>query len=153
MRTAVSVIVAFVAMNVVVLALSFAPWFILGLDGVLEPGRFDSKMAYDVYALLVSTAGAFFAGCVCMKISRSWRAVFCLALICFAGGMTNAVMQSRKPLPEARGAGVTVAQAVERRKEPVWYSFLIPFVGVLGALSGGLITKWRFGKSTFAQIR
>ncbi len=45
-------------MSVVVFAASVAPWFLFGLDGVLQPGRFDSTAAFNVYAVLVGMVGA-----------------------------------------------------------------------------------------------
>jgi hypothetical protein len=51
MRAVLGVVLAFVAMSVTVLALSLAPWFVFGVDGVLEPGQFDSTPVYTAYAL------------------------------------------------------------------------------------------------------
>jgi hypothetical protein len=137
MRSVLAVAVSFVTMSVVVLALSIAPWFVLGLDVVLEPGRFVTIRVYDVYALLVSVSGAVLGGWMCALIGRSRMAVAALAALCFAGGVTNAFAQRRKPEPGARVSNVAVVEAVSRRKEPAWFTLVVPVVGFAGVLIGG----------------
>ena len=57
MRAALGVIVALVTMMVVVLALSAAPWFVLGVDAVLKPGSFDTTTTYTAIAMAVAALG------------------------------------------------------------------------------------------------
>jgi len=137
MRGILGVIVALLAMNVFIFALSIAPWFILGLDGVLLPGRFDSSNLFNFYAVLVSLCGALGAGWLCAKIGRSQIAIIVLAAICFAGGMVNAFVQLHKGPPGPREPGMTVFQAMALRKEPAWFGFLMPCLGVVGVMLGG----------------
>jgi carbonic anhydrase/acetyltransferase-like protein (isoleucine patch superfamily) len=143
MRTVLGVVIAFVAMSAVVFAASVAPWFAVGLDAVLQPGRFDSTVSFNVYAVLVGILGALFAGRLCATIAPSRIAVISLAALCFAAGMTNALAQMNKPIPGGREPGVTVAEAIARRKEPAWFTLLMPCVGVAGVLLGGRVRTQR----------
>jgi hypothetical protein len=124
-------------MSVVVLAMSLAPWLIFGVDTVLEPGRSATVPAYDVYAVVVGVVGALLGGWLCMKIGRSRLAVVVLAVLSFAGGMANAYAQHAKPEPGPRASGITVMEAVNARKEPAWFTLLMPCLGVVGVLVGG----------------
>src|SRR5580765_4160015 len=126
MRTVLGVVIAFVAMSAIVFAASVAPWFALGLDAVLEPGRFDSTVPFNVYAVLVGILGALFAGWLCATLARTRIAVIALAVLCFAAGMTNAFAQMSKPIPGDRPPGLTVAEAIAKRKEPAWFTLLMP---------------------------
>jgi nitrate/nitrite transporter NarK len=137
MRAALAVIVAFVSMSVVVFGLSVAPWFMFGLDAVLVPSRFDSTATFDAYAVVVGILGAMLGGWLCARLGRSRHAVLALAVMGFIGGMTNVVMQSRKPEPGARRPGVMVPDAIAARKEPLWFTLLMPCVGAAGILVGG----------------
>jgi hypothetical protein len=139
MRAALGVIVAFVAMAVMILVVSLAPWFVLGVDGVLQPGRFESTMGFNVYAVAVGGLGAVVAGWICAAIGRSRGAVLVLAVLCFANGIANHVGQHHKPEPGAREPGVSVMDAVSARKEPDWFTVLMPCLGVVGVCAGGLI--------------
>lgn len=137
MRPVLGVVVALVIMSVVVFVMSLAPWLILGVDVVLEPGRFVTVPAYDVYAVVVGGVGAVVGGWLCIKIGRSRLAVIVLAGLSFVGGMTNAYAQHAKPAPGPRAPGVRVMEAVNTRQEPVWFTLLMPCLGVVGVLVGG----------------
>jgi MFS family permease len=137
MRAALGVIVSFTAMSVFVLALSLAPWFMLGLDTVLEPRRFETTALFNAYAIALGILGAVFAGWLCATIGRSRSAVLALAVLCFAGGLMNVVMQNRKPEPGPRPDALTVIEAVTLRKEPAWFTLLMPAVGTVSVLLSG----------------
>lgn len=143
MRAVLGVVVAFVAMSVTVLALSLAPWFVFGVDGVLEPGRFDSTAVFTAYALVVGVLGGAFAGWLCAAISRSRPAVYVLAALCLAAGLTNHFSQHHKPEPGARPAGVSVMDAVVQRKEPDWFTLMTPALGVAALVIAGRATVKR----------
>lgn len=128
-RSILGVIAAFVLMAVFVLAFSMGLWFALGVDGVLRPGTFDGNTLLNTYAVVVGVLGAVLAGWLCAKISRSATAVIVLAVLCFVMGMVNAVMQSKKPDPGPRAPGLSMQQAIEKRKEPAWFTFLMPVIG------------------------
>lgn len=137
MRAFLGVVVAFVAMSVTVLALSLAPWFVFGVDGVLEAGRFDSTPITTAYALVVGVLGGAFAGWLCAGISRSRAAVYVLAVLCAGAGLTNHFSQHHKPEPGPRSAGVSVMDAVVQRKEPDWFTLVTPVLGVTALVLAG----------------
>jgi uncharacterized protein YndB with AHSA1/START domain len=137
-RSVLAVIVALVTMAVLVLVVSQLPWHILGVEAVLHPGRFDTTTIFDVYAVIVAALGGVYGGWVCGRISRSWTAVIVLAALSFAGGTANVVGHALKPVPGPRGPGVTVFEAVGQRKEPYWFTILMPCLGVPCILLGGL---------------
>jgi len=137
MRAAVGVVVAFVLMMGLVLAVSLLPWRAFGSDTVLEPGRFDSKAWFDAYAVGVGVLAALAAGRLCAAIARSRRAVVVLAVLAFAGGMANVLQQRSKPEPGARLPGLTVWEAIERRKEAAWFTLLMPCLGAASILFAG----------------
>jgi hypothetical protein len=136
-RATLGVIVAFVLMVVLVLVLSMGLWLALGVDGVLRPGVFDGSALLDIYAVLAGVTGAIVAGWLCAKISRSTSAVAVFVALCFVMGTVNAVMQIKKPDPGARPPGLSLQQAIEKRKEPMWFIFLMPVLGSTSALLSG----------------
>jgi hypothetical protein len=138
-RPTLGVIVAFVAMMALVLGLSLGLWFTLGVDGVLLPGRFDGTIILNVCAVLAAVVGGLFAGWLCATISRSRTAVIVLAALCFLNGAGNALAHWGKPVPGPREPGLTIMQAIEKRKEPAWFTLLIPFAGSCSVLLVG----WR----------
>ena len=136
-RATLGVIGAFVLMAVLVVVLSMGLWFVLGVDGVLRPGVFDGNALLNIYAVLAGIVGAVIAGWLCAKISRSNTAVVVFAALCFVMGTVNAVMQMNKPDPGPRAPGLSVRQAIEKRKEPMWFTLLMPVIGSTSALLSG----------------
>jgi hypothetical protein len=137
MRIVLAVVAAFLFMSIFVFVLSIAPWYLLGIDHVLESGRFDTAVWVDIYSIVVAFVGALLGGIIARKVGGSATAVFALAVIGFAGGVVNAVGQRSKPEPGPRDGGSTVMQAVTARKEPIWLALSIPVLGVIGVLVGG----------------
>jgi hypothetical protein len=138
-RPTLGVIVSFVAMMALVLGLSLGLWFALGVDGVLRPGGFDGTIILNIWAVLAGVAGGLFAGWLCASISRSRIAIIVLAALCFANGAGNALAHWNKPEPGLREARLTIMQAIEKRKEPLWFTLLMPVAGSSSALLSG----WR----------
>jgi hypothetical protein len=89
------------------------------------------------YSLVISFVGAVLGGFIVRRIGRSMIGVVVLAILCLIGGAANAIGQMYKPEPHARGSGTTIMEAVQQRKEPTWYTLLIPLVGVVGVMIGG----------------
>jgi MFS family permease len=137
MRTVFAVIVAFIAMSIFAFGLSILPWYVYGLDGVLEPKRFDTTAMITAYSLVISFVGAVLGGFIVRRIGRSMIGVVVLAILCLIGGAANAIGQMYKPEPSVRQSGVTIMEAVQQRKEPAWYTLLIPLIGVGGVMIGG----------------
>jgi MFS family permease len=137
MRAVLAVVLAFIALSVLVFALSLAPWLALGNDVILEPGRFDSTMAYTVYAVVVAGLGGVFGGWLCATIGRSRAAVLVLAVLCLGVGLTNHFAQHHKAEPGSRPAGLSVMDAMAQRREPDWFTLLVPVLGAAGIVVGG----------------
>jgi hypothetical protein len=139
-RPILGVIAAFVAMMALVLGLSLGLWFVLGVDGVLLPGRFDGTIILNLCAVLAGVVGGLFAGWLCATISRSRTAIIVLAALCFVNGLGNAFAHWNKPEPGSREAGLTIKQAIEKRKEPLWFTLLMPVAGSCSTLVSGWCT-------------
>jgi len=136
MRIILGVITAFVIMMATVYLLSIAPWYWLGLDTVLRPGLYETTGAYNTYAIAVALLGAVFGGWLCAKIGRSWRAVIVLMMLAFTGGTANVILHLAKSTPGARPPDATVNEVVVARKEPLWFTLVMPCFGVPAILLG-----------------
>src|SRR5437879_4278574 len=136
-RPIAGVVLSLVAMAALVFAGSIALWFAVGVDRVLTQGSFDGTPLLNVWSIAVSIVGALAGGWLCFRISESRTAVIVFACFCLVMGLGNSVGQRRKPDPGPRPSGLSVLEAVKLRKEPEWFTFLVPVVGALGALVGG----------------
>jgi hypothetical protein len=139
-----------IAMMALVLGLSMGLWFALGVDGVLLPGRFDGTTVLNCWTVMAGVVGGIFAGWLCATISRSRTAIIVLAMLCFINGAGNAVAHWVKAEPGSRAPGLTIMEAIEKRKEPAWFTLLMPIAGSCSALLSGrrtLMAKQRAAMS------
>ncbi len=141
------VVLSLIAMAALVFAGSIALWFAVGVDRVLTPGSFDGTQLLNVWSVAVSIVGALGAGWLCFRISESRAAVVVFACLCLVMGLGNALGQRGKPEPGPRPSGLSVLEAVKLRKEPEWFTLLVPVVGALGALVGGGVFSRRASSS------
>jgi uncharacterized protein YndB with AHSA1/START domain len=137
MRQVLAVAVPLLFMAAFVLVASLLPWWVFGVESVLQPGSFDATPALAAWSVAAGALGALFAGRLCAAIGNSRRTVAVFALLCLLGGTGTAIAQHGKPEPGARAAGLPVADAVGRRKEPPWFTLLMPVLGAALALAGG----------------
>jgi hypothetical protein len=140
-RTFPGVVASLVAMAALTFALSIALWFALGVDGVLQPGSFRDTPLLGAWSVAASAAGAVAGGFLCARLTRSRAAVGALAAIGFLMGAGNAAGQRGKQEPGARPAGLGVFQAIGQRKEPGWFTLLVPVIGAAGILAGGALGR------------
>ena len=138
-RQIAGVLLSLVAMTALVFAGSIALWFAVGVDRVLTKGSFDGTPLLNVWSVAVSVVGALAGGWLCFRISESRTAVIVFACLCLVMGLGNALGQRGKPDPGPRPPGLSVWDVVKLRKEPEWFTFLVPVVGALGALVGGSV--------------
>jgi hypothetical protein len=117
-RSVVAVFAGFLA--IVVLVLASAPV----IAKLLPAGASRPTRSYLLANLLTSFAFAGVGGWIAAHIAASgphWHAVALAALVLVLGVMTA-----------AQGGAARAGQ-------PVWYGWLLPFVGAAGALLGGWI--------------
>jgi hypothetical protein len=136
-RPVAGVVLSLVAMAAFVFAGSIVLWFAVGVDRVLAQGSFDGTSLLNVWSVAVSIIGAVAAGWLCFRIAESRTAVIVLACLCLVMGLGNARGQRAKPEQGPRAPGLSVFEAVKLRKEPAWFTLLVPVVGVFGVLGGG----------------
>jgi hypothetical protein len=127
-------------MGLITWGLSIAPWLLFGVDGVLDPGTFDTTTAINIYSLIVSLVGGIFGGWIAATIGRSRVTVLVLLGLGLLASIGNVFVHISKAEPGPRTASVSVIEAVSTRKEPLWYTLVIPVLGAAGILIGGRMT-------------
>ncbi len=140
-RAIVAVVVGYIALFIVVMCLFLGLWFVLGVDGVLQPGTFKGTMALNVGAVATSIVGALAGGVVCGLIAKTRTPVKVLAGIVLVLGLAAAVSTVMKPEPGERKPGLTVMEALQQGREPNWFAIVNPFVGAGGVLVGGMMVR------------
>jgi hypothetical protein len=72
------------------------------------------------------------------RVARPRNAIITLVAIAFLSGAANAIAQSNKQERGRREPGVAFIQAIQIRKEPAWFTWLLPRAGAAVVLLAGL---------------
>lgn len=134
-----SVVAGYVAMFVTVFLLFTAAWFALGADGAFMPATFQTTALWIALSVFISLAAAVDGGYVAAVVSKSdARALWGLVGLVVVLGLLFAlpVLNQADTPAAARGATVTMAEAMQQARQPVWIALANPVIGAVGAIVG-----------------
>ncbi len=143
-RSVLAVIAGYLAMAVIVAALFSLVFVALGANGAFAPGTFDPSGVWIALSILISLGAAAIGGLVCAWISRGKRAPSALALIVLVLGLAFALGALIVPDdrgPNVRDADLGTLEAARQARQPIWISFLNPFLGVAGVMIGARFAR------------
>ncbi|HUP64558.1 MAG TPA: hypothetical protein VM557_04695, partial [Thermoanaerobaculia bacterium] len=88
-------------------------------------------------ATIVSFIAAWIGGMVAARIGRRRGAVYALAGLVVVLGLVSAGVAMSAAPPALPERPLSTMEAASFAKQPTWYSFVLPVVGVIGVLAGG----------------
>jgi hypothetical protein len=140
-RSVLAAIAGYVAMVVVVVAGITLSWAILGGEGAFRGEGPEPSTAWMVLSVVFGFVAAVAGGWVALKIGRSSMAVKVLVGLVLVLGLYSALTAEseyagRKKI-RRRVARMSFIDAGQHAKQPTWYLWTIPIVGVAGVLVGG----------------
>jgi hypothetical protein len=142
-RAIVGAIVGYIVIIAIVIGGLFAAWAVLGGSGSFEGDGPYPSSAWNAAALASGFIAAIAGGWVARKLGRSALGVKILVGLMLVLGLYGALTaeasyQKRSAEAVAKPASeLTFMEAGQVAKNPAWYNWVIPFVGVAGALLGG----------------
>lgn len=140
-RSILAAVAGYVALVVVVLAGIGLTWVVVGGSGAFAGEGPEPSAMWMVANLVFGFLAAFAGGCVARKIGRSQQAVrILIGLIILLGVITAITAEAAyakrikidKPVAEMR-----FMEAGQHARQPGWYNWIIPLVGVAGVWIGG----------------
>jgi len=143
MFRAVFAVVAGFALMVVITMLLLPVAILLGPDRMFKPGSFDAAPLAMVLDLALGVIAALAAGAVCAMIARSRRPAIALAVVVVLLGLPEAIMSGKRPDPGPRTGSMTFMEAIEKGRQPAWYFWVLPVIGVAGVLVGSRLVAPR----------
>lgn len=145
LRKILAVVVGLIVMMVIVSAGFTAGVFGLGLDWILEPGRYEATMRWSLIAMGTGLVAAAAGGLVCAIVSRSSGAPKVLAACVLVLGALSAIttVVSTRPDPGPRPAGELMGDTLKKLEEPTWVAIANPVVGCVGVMIGARVGRRR----------
>ncbi len=154
LRSILAVIASYIVLNLLIAGLFIGAIFALGIEGTLRPGEYWTSPAFNAIVLIGGAVCSALAGALCAAIAKSWRPALVVAAVILAFGLFGAVRNSQKPDPPARTPATDAETSMDYTmrvlkemqtvgKEPVWFSFAVPFLGAAAFLVGARLLAAR----------
>jgi len=138
-RTIVAVIAGYITMFVLVSATIMCTFLLMGAEWAFKPNSFDASNGWIVMSLVANLVIGIIGGIVCAIIAKGRKAPAILALVVFALGLLFAIpalVANRANTNVVRTGNVTLTEAMQNAREPVWVPFTFPIIGAVGVLIG-----------------
>ena len=135
-----SVIAGYLTMAVAVFVLLSVAYLVLGASGSFQPGSWDPSTLWNVLGIGMGIVAAITGGFVCAAIAKNPRGPQTLIGVVIVLGLLFAIPaltgQSAEVASAARPETVTLLEAVQNARQPVWVALLNPLLGAIGIVIG-----------------
>jgi hypothetical protein len=119
-------------------------FLVMGPGWSFKPGSFEPSSGWIVMSLVGNLLIAIVGGFVCALIAKGGKAPLVLAVVVFVLGLVfaiPAVVANRANTNLVRSGTVTLTEAMQKVREPLWVPFSAPVIGAIGVLIGGKLKK------------
>jgi hypothetical protein len=143
-RTIIAVIVGYITMLVLVSLMIACVFLLMGPEWSFKPGSFAASNRWILMSLVGNFIIAIAGGFTCALIAKGGKAPLVLALVVFALGLAfavPAVVANRSNTNLVRTGTVTMKEAMQKAREPLWAPFSAPVIGAIGVLIGAKLKR------------
>jgi len=150
MRPILAIIAGYLVMTVLVMVTLTLAWTVLGPSFAYRPGTTHVTLAWIGLNLPISFMAAIAGGYVTVWIARddSQLPVQVLAGIVLGVGLIMAVAHvftdqsvAQQMADGVATEGMDAFAGASEAVQPLWYNFLIPFIGAAGVMVGGRLRR------------
>ncbi len=110
-------------------------WVILGPSRAFQPGSWEVSGGWALGSIVLGLVAAYIGGRVCARVAHDARAATILIALVIVLGVVTALM----PMEMAAGPrpdDVSMMEATAGARQPAWFSWLNPVIGVVGVWFG-----------------
>jgi len=139
-RMIAGVLVGYITMFALVFATFSLAYLMLGSEGSFKPDSFEVTGTWLVVSIILSLIAAVGGGLVAGWISRDPRTLVYLAGLVIVLGIGMAIpetMHDDRNDPVFRSSELSNRDAMMQAQQPLWLTFLNPFLGAMGVMVGG----------------
>ncbi|MDE0649002.1 MAG: hypothetical protein OXI12_01490 [Gammaproteobacteria bacterium] len=135
LRNILAAIVGYVAMAAVLFVLFSLLWLALGPSRAFQAGSWDVSGGWALGSIVLGLVAAYVGGRVCAKVAHDARGATILIGLVIVLGVVTALM----PVEMATGPrpdDVSMMEATAGARQPEWFNWLNPVIGVAGVWFG-----------------
>ncbi|TVQ59474.1 MAG: hypothetical protein EA379_10810 [Phycisphaerales bacterium] len=146
LRSILGVVAGYLALVFFMFVVFTLLYLALGVDGAYKPGSYEVSGLWLGLSIIVGFAAATVGGVVAVLASGKQQAAIGLVgavLVLGALGAMGVAQQNREGPPPAREADVSIADAMQNSRQPLWVAILNPFIGAVGVMTGAQLVARR----------
>ncbi len=135
LRNIFAAIGGYIAMAVALFILFSLLWLALGPSAAFQPGSWDVSGSWAFGSVVLGLLAAYIGGRVCARIAHDARGATILIGLVIVLGVITALM----PVEVAMGPrpdDVSMMEATAGARQPAWFLWLNPVIGVVGVWFG-----------------
>ena len=135
LRNILAAIAGYVAMAAVLFVLFSLLWLTLGPSRAFQPGSWDVSGGWAFGSVVLGLVAAYIGGRVCAKVAHDAKGATILIGLVIVLGVVTALM----PVEMAAGPrpdDVSMMEATAGARQPGWFNWLNPVIGVVGVWFG-----------------
>jgi hypothetical protein len=143
-RPIIAIVVGYITMLVLVSLMIMCGFLLMGTEWSFKPGSFEASNKWIAMSVVGNLVIAIAGGFVCALIARGGKAPLVLAVVAFVLGLVfaiPAVFANRAGTNLVRTGTVTLTDAMQKAREPLWVPFSASIIGAVGVLIGGKLKK------------
>ena len=135
LRNILAAIAGYIAMAAVLFALFSLLWVTLGPSRAFQPGSWEVSGGWALGSVVLGFVAAYIGGRVCARVARDAGGATILIGLVIVLGVITALM----PVEVATGLrpdDVSMMEATAGARQPAWFNWLNPVIGVVGVWFG-----------------
>ena len=135
LKNILAAIVGYISMAAVLFAFFSLLWVTVGPSRAFEPGSWEVPGSWVLVQLVLGLVGAYIGGQVCARVAHDARGATMLIGLVIVLGVVNALIPPEM-MAGPRPDDVSMMEATAAARQPVWYLWLNPLIGVVGVWFG-----------------
>ncbi len=135
LKNILAAVAGYFAMAVALFGLFSALWLILGPSAAFQPGSWEVSAAWAIGSIVLGLVAAYIGGFVCARLAHDQLAVTILIGLVIVLGVVTVLI----PVEVATGArpdDVSMMEATANARQPTWFNWLNPVIGIVGVWFG-----------------
>ena len=146
LKNILAAIVGYIAMAAVLFALFSLLWLTVGPSRAFEPGSWEVPGSWVLVQLVLGLVGAYIGGQVCARVAHDAGGATLLIGLVIVLGVVNALIPPEM-VAGPRPDDVSMMEATAGARQPAWFLWLNPLIGVAGVWFGTRKLRARSGKA------
>ncbi len=135
LRNIFAALAGYIAMAAVLFALFSLLWLTLGPTRAFQPGSWEVSGGWVLGQVVLGLVAAYIGGRVCARVARdAGGATILIGLVMVLGVMTALMPGEMAAGP--RPDDLSMMEATAGARQPAWFSWLNPVIGVVGVWFG-----------------